>query len=401
MALAPRAAPLDGRSAGPHRRDRSLVAARRALSPAASATSWKSRLTTAAELCRADCLRENIVVSGPGFDPAELRRVSLTRVLADETHAFLEKAEGGPKGVAKALGRYDPKRRGLLALTAMLIGWHHHYEPARLFRHIFCGGWGNVAPEMVEALADAGAAKQEAAMRSAVAAFDDRSRRDSFRRSERFGRYWDPPNALARSMVDLGEAFGTREAFVAVVADYACADPALVAWVADLRGNLTDDDCLGWLIDTLVQRFDTGGDAGAVRARLAAIPNPYRALYLAARAEAEIYNGGVSQYFTNSSGKFAPMAVEALEAIGLPKQAAVIAKGVALFPDPFPDDPGAYAARAPGKAGEATEGPGAEDRRWSREFEKKLNRLTKSWGEWETVRAAIAAYARREGAIPD
>ena len=358
-------------------------------------------MTSAADLCRADALRENIVIGGAGFDPAELRRVSLTCVLANETQAFLEKAEGGPKGVAKTLARYDPKRRGLLALNAMLVGWHHHYEPRQLFRHIFCGGWGNAAPEMIEALADVDARQQETALRSALEQFDDRSRRDSFRRSEKFGGYWDPPNALALTMVEIGEAFGAREEFVEVVADYASTDPALVAWSAELRAKLAEDDRLGWLIDTLLQRFDRSGDAADVRARLAAIPDPYRALYLAARAEAEIYNGGVSQFFTNSSGIFAPMTVEALRTIGLLKQAEVVAKGVALFPDPFPDDPGAFTAQAPGKDAQGDGEPDAEDGRWSRDWERKLERLTKGWGDWATVRAAIAAYAKREGAIPE
>lgn len=358
-------------------------------------------MTSAADRCRADWLRENIVVGGDGFDASELRRVAMTRVLADETQSLLEKAEGGPKGVAKALGRYEPKRRNLLALTALLTGWYHYLEPEKLFRHLFCGGWGNVAPEMAEAFADAGAARQEAAIRSGLAHFDERGRRDSFRRAQAFGDYWAPPNALAAAMADLGEAFGTREALVGVVAEYTAADPALVDWCEALRATLDEEERLGWLIDTLAQRFDASGDAADQRARLAAVPDPYRALYLAARAEAEIYNGGVAQYFTNSSGTFAPMAAAALETIGLPKQAAVIAKGVAAFPEPFPDDPGAYSSRAPGKHGEAAGDPDAEDRRWSREWDRKLDRLTKGWGDWETVRAAIAAYARLEGAIPD
>lgn len=358
-------------------------------------------MTSAADLHRADWLRENIVVGGDGFDPAELRRVSMTRVLAREAEDFLEKAEGGPKRVAKALARYEPKRRRLLALTILIMGWYRHYDPRQSFRHIFCGGWGNAAPEMVEALADAKAAKQEAALRATLGHFNERSRRDSFRRSAQFGDYWAPPNALARAMADLGEAFGTREELVGVVAGYATADPALIAWCETQRVELDEDDRLGWLIETLMQRFDGGGDANGARARLAAIPNPYRALYLAAWAEAEIYNGGVGQYFTNSSGTFAPMAVEALQTVGLPKQAAVVAKGVALFPDPFPDDPGAYAGRAPGKGERGATEPDDEDMRWSRDWDRKLNRLTKAWGDWEPVRAAIVAYAKREGAIPE
>lgn len=354
---------------------------------------------TDADQCRADWLRDNLVIGSGAFDPADLRRVSMTRVLAEATQDVLEKVDAGPKAVAKALARIDPELRGLLALNALLQGWYHYYPPDKLFRHVFCGGWGNLAPEIVEALAAAGATQQEEVLRKALGQFDERIWRNAFKRSEKFGGYWDPPNALASTMVELGEAFGTRKELVRIAADYTAASPALVAFCEAERAKLDEDERLGWLIETLIRRSDFRGDDAP--ARLAAIPDPYRALYLTAYAEFEIYNGGISQYFTNSSGQLAPMAVEAFETIGLPKQASVIAKGVAMFPEPFPNDPGAYTSHVPETGKPADREPDEDDRLWSKEWDRKLSRLTKSFGKWEPVREAIAAYARREGAVPD
>lgn len=352
---------------------------------------------TDADTCRADWLRENLVLGRGEFDPTALRRVAMTRVLASATDEFLEKVDTGPKAAAKALARYEPELRGLLALTALLQGWYHHYAPDELFHHVFSGGWGNVAPEMAEALAAAGATKQETALRAALTKFDEKLCRNAFRRQSLFGEYWAPPNALRQAMAELGEAFGTREELVRVVAEYTAASPALVAFCEAERAKLDEEERFGWLIETLIQRFDIKGDDAPKR--LAAIPDPYRALYLTAYAEFEIYNGGMHQYFTNSSGQFAPMAVAAFEAIGLPKSAEAIAKGVALFPAPFPADPGAYTSRAPGKPTDRE--PDREDERWSKDWIKKLDRLTKGFGTWETVRAAITAYGMREGAVPN
>lgn len=352
-----------------------------------------------ADQCRADWLRENLVLGEGAFDPADLRRVAMTKVLAERTQDLLEKVDTGPKAAAKVLARLDPKVRSLLALTALLQGWYRHYPPAKLFRHLFCGGWGNLAPEMIEALAAAGASKQVAVLREALGHFDERIWRNAFKRSDKFGGYWDPPNALAGAMIELGEAFGTRAELVRIAADHTAASSDLVAFCEAERRKLDEDERLGWLIETLIQRSDFRGD-DALR-RVAAIPNPYRALYLAAYAEFEIYNGGVSQYFTNSSGQLAPAAIETFETIGLPKQAAVIAKGVAMFPEPFPSDPGAYTSYVPGAGKSVDREPDEDDRRWSKEWDRKLSRLTKSFGAWEPVREAIAAYAKREDAVPD
>ena len=54
-------------------------------------------------------------------------------------------------------------------------------------------------------------------------------------------------------------------------------------------------------------------------------------------AESEINNGGVAQYFQNSSCETAPFVVEAFEAIGAPRTADICRRAVAVaFPDGLP-----------------------------------------------------------------
>lgn len=54
-------------------------------------------------------------------------------------------------------------------------------------------------------------------------------------------------------------------------------------------------------------------------------------------AESEINNGGVAQYFKNSSCETAPFVVEAFEAIGAPRTADICRRAVAVaFPDGLP-----------------------------------------------------------------
>lgn len=48
--------------------------------------------------------------------------------------------------------------------------------------------------------------------------------------------------------------------------------------------------------------------------------------------EAEVNNGGFHQYFSNSSGNNAEMALSSLEAVGAEKMATILRKAIAKFP---------------------------------------------------------------------
>jgi hypothetical protein len=55
---------------------------------------------------------------------------------------------------------------------------------------------------------------------------------------------------------------------------------------------------------------------------------PQRVCYLAFRVDAEVCNGGFSQYFSNSSGVYSALAPEALETIGCPRRADMVRRSL-------------------------------------------------------------------------
>ena len=59
--------------------------------------------------------------------------------------------------------------------------------------------------------------------------------------------------------------------------------------------------------------------------------------------EAEVGNGGLEQFFTNSSGLFVPQTLNALEEIGASKTRDLFEKAVGIaYPGGFPADPSEY-----------------------------------------------------------
>jgi len=59
--------------------------------------------------------------------------------------------------------------------------------------------------------------------------------------------------------------------------------------------------------------------------------------------EAEVNNGGFSQYFFNSSSETAAFVVEALETVGAPRTAEICSRAIAAaFPEGLPSEPGQF-----------------------------------------------------------
>lgn len=179
----------------------------------------------------------------------------------------------------------------------------------------------------------------------------------------------------ALETIDLGSAFGTKAAFAQAIDDYARSRPNVMAWCETARAHLPDDDRLRALIDMLGRQDDTDW--------LRVWPEPYRVLELADMLDGEVGNGGVSQYFYNSSGDLAPAAVVAMRDLGLPVQAAAIERGVAMFPQPYPTD--------------------TEERRKSLDpqnsLDDRLDALTAVVG-YNSVRPAMIAYANERHLLP-
>ncbi|NKB35881.1 MAG: DUF4375 domain-containing protein [Gammaproteobacteria bacterium] len=61
-------------------------------------------------------------------------------------------------------------------------------------------------------------------------------------------------------------------------------------------------------------------------------------LFAAHWAQSEIMNGGLGQFFSNSTGVLAPEAVVAFEVIGMPNCASILASAMNFFGDSYPRD---------------------------------------------------------------
>jgi hypothetical protein len=61
-----------------------------------------------------------------------------------------------------------------------------------------------------------------------------------------------------------------------------------------------------------------------------------RVLFAAHWAQSEIMNGGLGQFFTNDTGVLAPEAVEAFQALGMPKCALLLSEAMTFFGERYP-----------------------------------------------------------------
>jgi hypothetical protein len=82
------------------------------------------------------------------------------------------------------------------------------------------------------------------------------------------------------------------------------------------------------------------------------IPPQVGHLYAASWCQAEVCNGGLHQFLSNTTGLLAPEAVEGFRAIGLPELAEVVAEAMEFFGTPYPRgraDRDALLASRPGR----------------------------------------------------
>lgn len=77
-------------------------------------------------------------------------------------------------------------------------------------------------------------------------------------------------------------------------------------------------------IDSLVLAFEQ-----AIQRKTAALSKEESCVLAVEALEREVNNGGYSQFFGNSSGEYAGIVVDALQAIGCPKTAAMTADAIA------------------------------------------------------------------------
>jgi uncharacterized protein DUF4375 len=72
--------------------------------------------------------------------------------------------------------------------------------------------------------------------------------------------------------------------------------------------------------------------------QFAALSEPERHLLATHWCDYEVCNGGLLQFFENSTGVLAPEAVDGYRALGLPEVAATVEEAISRFESPYPRD---------------------------------------------------------------
>lgn len=99
-------------------------------------------------------------------------------------------------------------------------------------------------------------------------------------------------------------------------------DRAILASIPDSDLELAIQDYVIALI---------GDDFSTEESVLRALSPGFRAIYTTLHVEAEVCNGGFSQYFSNSEGKLADLAVEGFRHIGAPEYADLMSRAIGVW----------------------------------------------------------------------
>lgn len=251
---------------------------------------------------------------------------------------------------------------------------------------------GDFAPQVLAALRYAKMEREAAIFSGAMDLFgpvyptDEKERQKPFAWS-RPGRQIDQSttipnelNAFDRALMGKAEEFGTQGNFANRISSYVESKPSLVAWTDKAREEMSDEERLNWLLRQL-----TVTSFASARTEIAAWPKPYRRLFLLELFNAEMLNGGVHQFFTNSSGDFAIEVVTTMREVGLPRHAAALQRSIDMFGKPYPSDRDVRHARYFLKQGA--------------DWDEKLNEPTGDVDDGEIIRKMID-IARQDGLLP-
>ena len=235
--------------------------------------------------------------------------------------------------VAAELG-VDPwalENLALLSLDETLWRWQGLYG-------FFLFPAADNAPEIALAMGRAGLQRQRAALQAAIRLFGTPYPRDSQQRSRRYAFMTSPtgiPSTFDIALRFQSQAFGPLDVYDQELGAAIARDGCLSAAVAVLRAMLRDHHRLSHLIDRLSRDIDVEASTPAYREAVLSLPPEFRTLYLASRPTM-MHASGLRGMFASGDGALAPEIAQALEALGLPQQAAVIREAIAMFGTRFP-----------------------------------------------------------------
>jgi hypothetical protein len=191
------------------------------------------------------------------------------------------------------------------------------------------------APAIGDALAAAGMNREHELFVKALNLFGPDYPVDNEARAKRFSysSLDTPLNDLDVKMMEIARSFGSRDALAKAMVAYVERTPILWQKIEAKRAQLGEVARLRYLNQALVLRNNLWDktDADVVQA-LASLPTEHRTLLVMDIFNAEFSNGGVHQFFFNSSGTAAPEVYDAFRELGLERQAAIYKRALDMFP---------------------------------------------------------------------
>ena len=304
----------------------------------------------------------------------------------------------GREGYLASINALPPHARRLRLLVELMASTGYIYDKAEgSLQHFFSQKMGALAPEMLTALGEAGLRRRAAVFAEAMAVFGPVYPVDNKQRGAFFAYHFmdadtmasmntdAPPTPADRKLTALSAQFGTNADLKREIEAYVAGDPESAAVLAEARQNLADDDRLSYLLSQLYSKLDGFAPSSVIETQLDTLPKAYRTLLLLDIFVGEIINGGMSQFFSNSSGAYAPDVLAELRGLELTPAANALAKALALFPADYPR------STTPRRKAHFASG--------SSDLDAKLNAL-EAGVDVKAIHAAALAFAARENCLP-
>ncbi len=259
---------------------------------------------------------------------ADLKHVRFEDLIGEVVGRYSVRAVVDPPAAFVAsLNGLDRELRTLVLLDVLRNGLGRD----GLHTYFYMQG-GELALPIRDAVQAAGFARGHELFVRAMSLFGEEYPVDTAARAKRYSysSLDTPMNDFDRQMLAIAAEFGSSEAFGAAVASFVERTPALWHRIEAERAHLGEVARLRYLNQALIRRTAAWGDRDFVK-RLAGMPKEQRAVLVMHIFNTEFENGGVHQFFLNSSGMFAPEVYEAFLEMGLDRQAAIFKKALDMF----------------------------------------------------------------------
>lgn len=274
---------------------------------------------------------------GPTLATASRRSIPFWELISDHVGRYAVEvivSKGDPRAAyAKAIAGLDPDTRTLTTLYALWDGLGRD----GLHTFFYMRG-GTIAYEVRDALKAAGLTHEFEIFSRAMALFgpdypvDDQKRETYFEYSKGNGEL----NAFDNRLLALAKSFPDKPALARAIEAFVITRPALWTTIEARRKTLGSARRLQILTSLLLGEYPPDVPDERVGEALGKFTPEERTLMALDIFNSEFEDGGVHQFFFNSTGAFAPEIYDAFIAAGMKRQADILKRGMDMFRAPFP-----------------------------------------------------------------